>query len=306
VDGAAALALQAEPGADPGTVTGTSFDVKPAESTTYTLTATNARGSVKADVSVTVTSSTTTLLGFAAMTELADRSGAGTGTSVAGTALFTRLAAPSTLPNDGNPYEAYRDTCLVHRDDETDPSPDPTDPGNLTSLSAGPSVNVLSPTGTYARLLPVPGLTYVLYGTDPQTPPSSPMPDALTANMSGANGGFPAYTGRAFPDVAPFALTLPADPGTILRTTTFTWTGASADALIVLHGSGAGAGGHVVSFTCVAADDGSFAFPPATRTALAAGGFTSGALERALRSGFASYRQGSALLVLATQRGETY
>jgi hypothetical protein len=227
---------------------------------------------------------------------------------VFGSGEFFELLSP--IPINGDPFEDLIDVCFVEVaevDDEEPPFPfDPDDPivpidPEGVFLDAGDPLTVTANGQPYTTLNRQVQGDIITYGTNFMAPPPAPLPDALSIAIPGAEGGFPAFS-AAFPSVPAFALTSPADVGNITVDTTFTWTGATADAAVLLIGGQELDEDTEVVFFCVTRDDGSFSFPPQTQEELAQAGFTSGFLGAAGRLGSASYTQADAALTLSVAR----
>lgn len=146
------------------------------------------------------------------------------------------------------------------------------------------------------------GETIVAYASASEIP--GPLAEDLAVTVPGDE--FPAVASAAFPNVAPFALTAPADPGAagaVDVDTTFEWSGASgaANTIVTID---LFAPDTLTSVTCYAADTGSFTLPAATKTEL--GGTFSGSVERAGRESLRVETVGDARLVLAVARSQTF
>ena len=128
----------------------------------------------------------------------------------------------------------------------------------------------------------------------------------LLLDIPGATPGFPAMTGVAFPTMPP-AMDLQASTplSAITKSTTFSWTAGSSGNLVILSGDGK-AGEKDANFSCMAADDGRFAFPADTKAEMDKLGFTDGHLTNVGRIAGSSHVVGDALLVISVIRMTLY
>jgi copper(I)-binding protein len=302
VSGATSLTL------NPGNidVTGqTSRVVSPESTTTYTLVATNANGSTQQSTTVNVTTDGTgetfSKHGYVILQETGEPGGESA--MVSGTGSFYSTDEPQPVPSEEDFLNTMTDTCVVVTEGEEQPEPTPVPYPTTTSLDAGPQLTVSAGGNTYATLDKQTVENSIFYTTDFMNPPAVPLPDSgLTVSIPGAQGGFPAFTNAAFGNGPSFTLTAPADPNNITKSATFSWSGSSSTSIVILTGSGQNASGKAVTFSCIAEDDGSFAFPAATQAELDAAGFTTGSLTAAGRSNYEIYREGDAVLFLITAR----
>jgi hypothetical protein len=93
---------------------------------------------------------------------------------------------------------------------------------------------------------------------------------SATLEIPGAVGGFPAMT-VTLPNQLP-AFTF--EPSTaVTKDTAFTWTSLVSGAFVMISAS-KGSGANSLSVSCVAKDDGSFAFPEITKAEMITKGFT--------------------------------
>lgn len=229
--------------------------------------------------------------------------GANVSTFVGATAIFQRLSGPTGTFATGSTWGGLADTCAVLQSkDVTNASaavgPQSSTPGaDPASLDAGDPITLRSGHATYATLTRRASGNLVTYTT--LTPVLPPPPASLVADVPGTPDGFPAFTGAAFPSSAPIRVLQPEHGANVEPGTVFTWANATHDPSVRVLLTGAQqVGSSNVIFTCFARDDGSFAFPDATRKELGAKGFTQGHLLSAGRTLSRSVRQGDALLTL--------
>lgn len=248
-------------------------------------------------------------MGMVGMSQNADKTSGGSGTMVGGVGVFQTFDTPQQLPSDWNPFADYVDQCSVYAPTETNPFFDPFNPRDLqNTLDAGASLTVNTSGGVYATLSKNTSLGFTAYATDFLSPPPSPMPSDMTLDVPGAAGGFPSFTGKAFPAVTTFALTSPSDPTSIDTTadTSLTWSGSPTNGVVIIDAVGYDPLTQPINVECIAADDGSFSLTSAAKTKLQGYGVDYIGVTDAARLEFASYSSGDALLVVATGSGETY
>ena len=164
------------------------------------------------------------------------------------------------------------------------PIPDPTG----TAVSAGTPLTAKAQDATYASLTSPSLGMYQL-----AAPPASALPvTGLTLDVPGGDD-VPVFQDAPFPDTVPYVWSAGFDPDAVTTATTFTWeSGDPKDLVLLIGGDGA------TVFSCLAADDGSFAFDQATIDALDAAGFTAGAVQTAGRLAIEpTVQQGAALLL---------
>lgn len=256
----------------------------------------------------------TTQVGYASLDEQSSQGGpqfqrAQTETTVTGGGGFVDFS--TTLPSDflSDPFAADVDTCTVFSLDDEEPfgGDIPFPDISFEFLDAGDPLQVEANGQAYATLnretQTVGGTTFIVYDLGDEEP-ATPLPAGLTLTIPGAD--FPAFTDAAFPEVDPFTLTAPADPGAsgaVDADTTFTWSaaGGSADTVVVID---VFSGPDLTSVSCIAQDDGSFTFPTETQSELGSG--FSGSVTSAGRQGLSVHTQGDAALFLTTTRSEAY
>jgi hypothetical protein len=210
-------------------------------------------------------------------------------TEVVGDGLFG-WAAGEGLREDFDPFADFTGRCFVNSEVGY-----PFESPEEAELSAGERLTVYAGGSPYASLIPQPEGLDLSYFTE--EPPAAPLPDGLSIDVPGED--FPGFADRPFPGSAALALALPQDPATIDLDTTFSWNAFSDEAVVVFSGLGDGAD---QSFTCVAPDTGSFAFPAETRAQLEALGFTGGSLSWAGRFSYQNHADESGLLTLVVAR----
>jgi len=168
------------------------------------------------------------------------------------------------------------------------PIPDPTG----TAVGAGTPLTATAQDAAYATLTS-PSLGMYLLAA----PPASALPaTGLTLDVPGSDD-VPSFQDAPFPDTVPFAWTAGFDPDAVSTATTFTWEAGDPDDRVLLIG-----GDGATVFSCLAADDGSFAFDQATVDALDAAGFTAGAVQTAGRLAVEPTVQQDAALLLGVLR----
>lgn len=204
------------------------------------------------------------------------------------------VALPTTLPD--NPLAATVDTCDVYDSDDTQ-APIPTPEGidiNVTSISAGDSLNLSSSAGLYATLEKQESFGFMLYNAQDL----SDIPSALSLNIPG--DVFPAFLSVSIPDISGFAMTNPSKGATITPTTNFTWEASNvAGATIQINFSTIDLTTlKAVSVTCSAKDDGAFSIPAATQTELGSGFSATG--YTASRIVYNIQRKGNAILIVSS------
>jgi len=170
------------------------------------------------------------------------------------------LAAFFELQNAGT------DVCIVDSpadDDEAFDLDFDLDVNFGTSISAGETLIVTSPAGTYTTLIrqsftnPIDASSFLIYAPEQGELNGTP-PSALVVDIPG--DVFPAFANTAIPDIPP-ALTdfSPAVGAPAPLDTTYTWTPSGvASARVSLEIDG---GAEQPSVECYLADDGSFALP---------------------------------------------
>ena len=177
---------------------------------------------------------------------------------------------------------------------------------NITFLGAGDPLDVTAGGSPYLSLdrfeETFEGQTFIAYATDGEI--AGPLAADLAVTIPGDE--FPAVASAAFPDVAPFVLTAPADPGAagaVDVDTTFEWSGATDDANTIVT-IDLFAPDTFTSVTCYAPDTGSFTLPDATKTELGAG--FSASVDSAGRESVRVEQVGDARLLLAVARAQEF
>jgi hypothetical protein len=208
------------------------------------------------------------------------------------------LAAFFELQNAGT------DVCIVDSpadDDEAFDLDFDLDVNFGTSISAGETLIVTSPAGTYTTLIrqsftnPIDASSFLIYAPEQGELNGTP-PSALVVDIPG--DVFPAFANTAIPDIPP-ALTdfSPAVGAPAPLDTTYTWTPSGvASARVSLEIDG---GAEQPSVECYLADDGSFALPADIAAQLA--GVLSPTVDDVYRDASRILQSGSALLVLISE-----
>jgi len=145
---------------------------------------------------------------------------------------------------------------------------------NFNSLSAGETITISSPAGTFSTLVQFTFGDLIGYGIDETgVAPVPPVPSGLVVDIPGDE--FPAFSNVDIPDVAQIVVTAPTPGTAITPTTQFTWVpGGDSDALLDLSVTSFDAQGMGVGVDCVLEDDGSFSFPASVQSQMGTG-FTS-------------------------------
>ena len=221
------------------------------------------------------------------------------------TASFVRFGAE--LPS-AELLEAYRgaaDTCTVSVTDvgvgvPTDGGPDLEDIDiDFDILDAGENIVFTSPSGTWLTLPREELFGFLVYAAE--TIPQ-PVPTGLVVDVEGAK--YPAFSGVPVVDVEPLGGVSPAS-GPIGADTVFGWDAqAGSNALVEIDAfeiAVDGTSSTVRSVVCLAADDGEFAFPAATREAL--GAEFAAASASFARVGTTYVQRGNTLLAIENRSG---
>jgi hypothetical protein len=192
------------------------------------------------------------------------------------------------------------DTCLVTPNSSQTPPPPGTEQATV-ALDAGTELTVKNATVTLAVLnVSAAGSSAKAYFSAPNA--TTPDVSGATLEIPGATDGFPAMTTTLPNEIAAF--TFGPTKG-ITKDTTFEWTSPTTGALVTFSAT-SGTGASNVSVFCTAKDDGSFAFPAATKTELDAKGFTTG-LSLSTNKGISKFvTKDDALLILTTSRSSTF
>ena len=220
----------------------------------------------------------------------------GTGKTASG--VFYKVPNGIAVPNTVTGQT--EDTCTVQKFSQTEVpvQPSPGSDQQFSALDAGAALTLKQGTNTLATVpksQTLAAANLVLYIASSGIPADL---SGATLDIPGAADGFPATT-----------VALPADPGAftispktnITKDTAFTWDNSSAGASMVL-GTFQTVGTNTVYVSCLAKDDGSFAFPDATKTAMTANGFTSSGFLTANKTVFTTKAQGDALLIVGFSR----
>lgn len=220
-----------------------------------------------------------------------------------GSGFFFEYSEVVDIPE--NPQFLENDTCAVVAIEEGETPPETPNAPTATSLDAGEKLSLNN--GDYDELIKQVFEGDIFYSTD-MTTPLLPFPASLTLDIPGATGGFPAFTGVTFPSIpAAFTLTEPSNTSAVTTSTTFAWTGAgSSDSVMQFYGFGDGADNKTVVFSCVATDDGSFAFPVQTQSELDALGFSTGSLSFVNRFAAKQEIEGDVALFVSIGRSQSF
>lgn len=212
----------------------------------------------------------------------------------AATAGFYELPEAMEAPSE-EAYFAHEqvDRCFVSEGGQMQmQQPDPPDAGlpfeDAMPISAGSPVTIRSGDATFLALQRS-GDTY-------SATVSQSLPESATVDIPGTEGGFPAFSGQAFPPVRPVELTAPGDLPSIGSDTTFAWSDPADLGVVMIVAQGTRDGGGDASVVCFAADDGEFSLEGQASLE----GVTPQAVVMYGRSTVATYRDGDALLSLST------
>ena len=226
------------------------------------------------------------------------------------TASFNSVAAVQADELLENPLEAYLDTCFVTQNPNENPPFASFMPGVVlgTGLDADDTITIRAGGEVFSTLQREGrGENAFCLQNDAETPPG--LPDGeLVAEIPGA--AFPALSSR-FPAVPRVTLTAPVEPTGITSTTSFGWQDVtlpdvnSAVFLSAIQISETDPDAFV-GVACVAADDGSFTFPPVTQTELDETGFSGGMLLEASRFASRLELRGDSALYLQLLRQTGY
>ena len=219
---------------------------------------------------------------------LNDFSAPGYPASTNATASFNNVVAIQAGELQENPLEPYLDTCFVTQDPNESP-PFLSFMPNVAlgeSLDAGETITIRSGSETFSTLRREGQGEEAFYLQDnAEVPPE--LPDGkLTADVPGAD--FPAYSASSFPNIPSVVLTAPEEPTGITPETVFSWqavTSAEAGSAVLLSALQISETepNAFIGVICVATDDGSFAFPAATKVEFDQAGFSEGVLLEASR-----------------------
>ncbi len=283
-------------------VTTSSYVVTPLETTSYTLDATDAQGTVSQETTVTVedVSEDLSQVGFVNLDEQTPPTGAA---NVVASGIFLEFTEGEKIPDTffNNPFEGRLDTCDVTftapEEGDADILPPFTPAGTPAYISAGAQITLMAGSNTYATLEKrdetINGDNATFYSVAALSAP----PAELTATVPGDELEFPAFAAVPLPNVAPFTLTAPAGTDPVAPTTPFTWdAGGNADAVVLIKVTDVDETGNALTVSCTAQDDGSFVLPDETREAL--GDTFEGSLVSAGRQAFRTEIKGEAVLVL--------
>lgn len=191
--------------------------------------------------------------------------------------------------------------CTVYNQSPVQPvPPNPIIPGGAipTPIDAGTPVLIKSGGSTYATLnrsINGSDIRYNGFG-------SGAIPDGATVDIPGAVGGFPAFSGLAFPSSADFTFSATPSTGAVTKDSTFSWGSGQANSLMMFSSLSADASNNIKGFSCVVADTGSFSLPAQTKSQLDAAGYTSGSVQFVARYTTRIEVQGNTALVLKVLR----
>ena len=148
----------------------------------------------------------------------------------------------------------------------------PSVPGvGSTAVSAGDSIVITSPAGTYATLEEQPAAGFLFYDLPSMSMlQDGPVPDGLVIDIPGSSE-IPVFTAAAVPAITTLESASPDAFTNISADTEFTWEPSGvAGAMLRIFTSTAG-GFFLedgITVTCVTPDTGSFTFPESTRSLL--------------------------------------
>jgi hypothetical protein len=223
----------------------------------------------------------------------------GTNRSLFGT--FYKPATAQSAPTDV--FGPLEDTCKVSKNSATSGIPNLADPAATpTPLGAGPKLTVNKGGAVTATLNPLSAIGGNSNNVTYRTESGTVVPDTSTATLEipGETGGFPASSVPLPTELADFTLNA-APSGPVTKDSTFSWTSPTAGAYLVLK-SYSGAGADSVYVVCFAKDDGSFAFPTATKTELDSNGFTSSSSTSGTKYRTSSVTKDDSILYLISTR----
>ena len=232
------------------------------------------------------------------------------GNVVVPVATFAAYSETIIVPNSINFDE---DSCTVEKSDENPDLPfmsaafvPQRGPGvNVEGIDAGDTLTLSSGTDVYTTLTGGSSGYSKPYSREPLADP----PRSLSMSIPGTANGYPAFASSTFPTV-PGDYDLSVSDGDVKNVnanTTFTWTGeTSSDAYFWFAGAGRNEDGESVTFACFAKDDGSFTFPSATQSELAAAGLVNGELLYSVRDARSRIIQGKTALDLSVAFYEGY
>jgi hypothetical protein len=232
-----------------------------------------------------------TKLGYVGLTNAGDLKGF--------TGIFYKL--PTGIGQPTTSTGIAEDACFVTQNSTTPPPPGTAQ--ETVALDAGTDLTIKNATATLAVL------KVSAVGSSAKAKVYFSTPNASTPDVSGATfeipgvtDGFPATTTTLPNEIAAF--TFGPTKG-ITKDTTFEWTSPTTGALVTFSAI-SGTGASNVSVFCTAKDDGSFAFPAATKTELDAKGFTTGS-SLSTNKGISKFvTKDDALLIVTTSRSSTF
>ena len=249
--------------------------------------------------------------------------GGGTGGSFSGNVLFLGLVfvdedVPENEVSAGGTFIRYTseiaanlfepvfapqlDVCTVDSIDISDVNTDfpDIDTDVVPELvSAGEVVPLTSAAGTFIQLQRQDLFGFLVYVPEPESV-SGAIPSQLTLDIPG--DVFPMFPNVNVPTVQTLALSSPAQGQPITPETVFTWTpGSNPEAHISITASTFDGTGTTIIVQCEVVDDGQFAFPTATQSAMGSS-FSSFSAD-VTREVLVFEQQGNAILVLTTSSG---
>ena len=162
-------------------------------------------------------------------------------------------------------------------------------------ISAGDAITFTGPAGTYAELTRETFGQFTGYSIE--NPLTGPAPSGLVVDIPGDE--FPAFSNIAIPDVTALQVTAPAPNTPVTPSTQFSWVAATgSDTVVGISTNFIDiATSENVSVDCTVADDGSFAFDSATRSAMGSV-FSSTGLFLS-RSAFTFRQNGNTVLIVS-------
>lgn len=206
-------------------------------------------------------------------------------------ATFRELPEPVAAPAPGDYFGADRiDTCIVSEQGQMQ-QPEPPEAAipfeEATPVGAGEPIEIVAGGSSY--------VTLSRSGDQYMGRTGQALPQSATVEIPGAEGGFPAFSGNAFPEAQPIEFSSPSDLQSIDASTTFAWERTTELGVVLIVMQGTGSGGQEESIVCFAADDGEFS--------LSDQGVLSDVTPQAVlmygRNAVETYQSGDALLSLS-------
>lgn len=162
--------------------------------------------------------------------------------------------------------------------------------------SAGETIVITSPAGTFTTLsLPESGES-MIYSNADAPPPSGPAPDGLVADIPGDQ--FPAFSNVSVPNVQALDITSPGEGVAVTPESTLSWVSNNTanSYLDISISSEDTATGSIATVECTVADDGEFSFPEQTQ--LEMGSTFSGSSADYSRTTYRIEQSGTTLLII--------